>query len=327
MSKLIHLDSAAAERRIRPYVRETPLWRSRWLSERTGANVFLKLENMQETGAFKLRGAANKLLSLSPAQAAAGVVTASSGNHALATATMGRKLGIATEVFVCEHIHPRRLAAIQSLGIHVQQVAGDPLAAEQAARNLAELSGREYVSPYNDERVIEGQGTIAVEILRQLPEAAASICPLDAIFVAVGGGGLIGGIGAHLQRESAATQTVGCWPENAPALEACLRAGRIVEVDEKPTVSTSTAGGIEPGAVTFPIAQQVIARTLRVSEEEILQSLRQLYVEDEWVVEGAAGVALAGLLQRAEEYVGRNVVVLICGGNADPDLEEQIKAR
>lgn len=327
MSKLIHLDSAAAERRIRPYVRETQLWRSGWLSERTGANVFLKLENMQETGAFKLRGAANKLLSLAPAQAAAGVVTASSGNHALATATMGRKLGIATEVFVSTHIHPRRLAAIQSLGVHVQQVPGDPLAAEQAARSLADASGREYVSPYNDARVIEGQGTIAVEILRQLAEAAGAMCALDAIFVAVGGGGLIGGIGAHLKRESSATQTIGCWPANARALEACLRAGRIVEVDEQPTVSTSTAGGIEPGAITFPIAQQVIDRCLLVSEEEILESLRQLYVEEEWVVEGAAGVALAGFLQRAGEYAGKNVVVLICGGNADPDLEKQIRAR
>src|SRR3954470_18372715 len=107
MSQLIHLDSAAAVRRIRPFNRETALRRSRCLSDRTGANVFLKLENLQETGAFKLRGAANKLLALSPAQAVAGVVTASSGNHALAVATMGRKLGIGTEVFVSTHIHPR----------------------------------------------------------------------------------------------------------------------------------------------------------------------------------------------------------------------------
>lgn len=326
MSQSIHLDSAAAERRIRPHVRETPLRRSRWLSERTGANVFLKLENLQETGAFKLRGAANKLLSLSAAQAATGVVTASSGNHALATATMGRKLGIATEVFVSEHINPQRRAAIESLGVRVNQVAGDALAAELAAREQSELSGRAYISPYNDERVIEGQGTIAVEILRQLPESAASRSALDAIFVAVGGGGLIAGIGSHLKRASAATQIVACWPENAPALDACLRAGRIIDVDEKPTLSTSTAGGIEPGAMTFPIAQRVIDRSVRVSEEEILDSLRQLYTEEEWIVEGAAGVALASLLQLAREYVGKNVVVVICGGNVAPCIEQQIRA-
>lgn len=327
MSQPVHLDSIGAERRIRPYIRETPLQRSRWLSDRTAANVFLKLENLQETGAFKLRGAANKLLSLSAAKAAAGVVTASSGNHALAIATMGRKLGIAIEVFVSEHINPSRLAAIESLGVHVNKVAGDALAAEHAARKQAQLSGREYVSPYNDAQVIEGQGTIAVEILRQSPECPASMSAPDAIFVAVGGGGLIAGIGAHLKRESAATQVVGCWPENAHALEACLRAGRIIEVDEKPTLSTSTAGNVEPGAITFPIAQQVIDRTLRVTEEEILHSLRQLYVEERWVVEGAAGVALAGLLKLAKEYVGKNVVVLICGGNADPGLEQQIRAQ
>jgi threonine dehydratase len=307
-------------------VRETPLQRCRWLSERSGANVFLKLENLQETGAFKLRGAANKLLSLSPTQAKAGVVTASTGNHALAIATMGRKLGIATEVFVSEHIDPQRLAAIQAIGAQVNKVAGDALAAEVAARKQAELSGREYVSPYNDERVIEGQGTLAVEILRQLPQSSASIGGLDAIFVAVGGGGLIGGIGAHLKRESAATQVVGCWPESSHALEASLRAGRIVEAEEKPTLSTSTAGGLEPGAITFLIAQQVIDRCVLVSEDEILDSLRRHYAEEECVVEGAAGVALAGLLQRAKEYEGKNVVVLICGGNVAPSIEKQIRA-
>jgi len=326
MPKPVHLDSSAAERRIRSYVRETPLERSRWLSERTGANVFLKLENLQETGAFKLRGAANKLLSLPPGQAKAGVVTASTGNHALATATIGRKLGVATEVFVSEHVNTQRLAAIQAIGVQVNIVAGDALAAEVTARKQAGQLGREYVSPYNDERVIEGQGTIAVEILRQLSQSSASKPALDAIFVAVGGGGLIGGIGYHLKRESAATQVVGCWPENSRALEASLRAGRIVEVDDKPTLSTSTAGGIEPGAITFPIAQQVIDRSVLVSEEEILDSLRRHYAEEKCVVEGAAGVALAALLQRAKEYVGKNVVVLICGGNVAPDIEKQIRA-
>jgi len=321
----VPLDSVAAENRIRAYVSTTPLEHSGWLSERTGANVFLKLENLQETGAFKLRGAANKLLTLSTTQAKAGVVTASTGNHALAVATMGRKLGIATEVFVSEHIDPQRLAAIQAIGARVNKVAGDALAAELAARSEADSQGREYVSPYNDERVMEGQGTIAVETLRQLRQFPTSPA-LDAIFIAVGGGGLIGGIGSHLRRESPRTEVVGCWPQNSRALEASLRAGRIVEVAEEPTLSTSTAGGLEPGAVTFPIAQRIIDRSLLVSEAEILDSLRLLYAEENWIVEGAAGVALAGLLQQAQDYAGKNVVVLICGGNVAPGIAAQIKA-
>ena len=137
---------------------------------------------------------------------------------------------------------------------------------------------------------------------------------------------MIGGIGAHLKRESATTQVVGCWPESSHALEASLRAGRIVEVEDKPTLSTSTAGGLEPGAITFPLAQQVIDRCVLVSEEEILDSLRQFYAEEECVVEGAAGVALASCLQRARDHAGKNVIVLICGGNVAANIEKQIRA-
>jgi threonine dehydratase len=315
------LDSFAAERRIRSHVRETPLRRSAWLSEKTGADVFFKLDNLQETGAFKLRGAANKLLSFPKDRTPAAVVTASSGNHGLATATMGRKLGIAAEVFMSAQSSPQRVAVVEAAGAQVTRVAGDPLNAEIAARKHAGTSGREYVSPYNDERIIEGQGTIAVEVLRQLPPST----PLDAIFIAVGGGGLVCGIGAHLKRESHATQVVGCWAKNSHALEASLRAGRIVDVEHQPTYSTSTAGGIEPGTITFPIAREVIDRTALVSEEEILHALREFYREEGAIIEGAAGVALASFAKLAGDYAGKTVVVLICGGNPYPELEQKIR--
>ena len=163
------MDSVAAEQRIRTYIRETPLKHSRGLGESAQANVFLKLENLQEIGAFKIRGAANKLLSLPGEEAVRGVVAASNGNHALAVATVGGKLGIPVEVFVSAHIGPHRRTRIESLGANVRTVEGDPLLAELAARREAERSGRTYVSPYNDLDVVEGQGTVAVEILRQLP--------------------------------------------------------------------------------------------------------------------------------------------------------------
>jgi threonine dehydratase len=317
------MDSIVAEQRIRGHIRETPLVRSRGLSESARANVFLKLENLQETGAFKLRGAAHKLLSLSSEQAARGVVAASNGNHALAVASVGRKLGIPVEVFVSEHVDPHRRGTIEALQARVQIVSGDSLLAEQTARREAGQTGRTYVSPYNDLDVIAGQGTVAVEILRQLPQAGTG--KLDAVFVAVGGGGLIGGIGAHLECVSPDTEVVGCWPENSAVFYECLRAGKIIEVPEKPTISVSTAGGVEPGSVTLEVVQQVLDRSVLVTEAEILDAARQIYRDDEQLIEGAAAVAVAGFLKSIADYAGKTVVIVICGGNADPALEARIK--
>lgn len=310
------MDSVAAEQRIRSQVRETPLVLSRALSDATGAHVYLKLENLQETGAFKLRGAANKLMSLTPEASARGIVTASTGNHALAVATIAGRLGIPVEIFVSEHLHAVKRSRIESLGARLRVVEGDALQAELAARREADASRRPYVSPYNDPVVVEGQGTLAVEVLRQLP--ASERGGLGAIFVAVGGGGLIGGIGTHLRRASPATVVVGCWPENSAAMRECLRAGAIIDVPEQPTYSTSTAGGVEPGAITFEICRQVIDRTVLVSEAEILAAARRIRREDSQHVEGAAGVAVAAFLKTAEDYAGQAVVLVLCGANADP---------
>jgi threonine dehydratase len=314
------MDSVTAEARIKPYVRETPLQHSPRLSEVTRARVLLKLENRQETGSFKLRGAANKLLSLPKEETSRGIVAASTGNHALAVATIGRKLRLPVEIFVSEHLHPQKRAKIEALQARAQAVPGDALLAEQTAHREADRSGRPYVSPYNDRGVIAGQGTVAVEILRQVDTER-----LDAVFVAVGGGGLIGGIGSHLKRVAPQTDIVGCWPENSPALHECLRAGRIVDVPETPTWSTSTAGGIEPGAITLDICRQVIDREILVSESEILDAARRVYRDDGELIEGAAGVAVAAFLKTAADYVGKTVAIVICGGNVDPALEALIR--
>jgi len=317
------MDSTFAEVRIRAHIRETPLKESPSLSESTGAKVFLKLDNLQETGAFKLRGAAYKLLSLPREQAARGVVAASNGNHALAVASIGRKLGIPVEVYVSEHVDPVRKSRIESLQARVHTVNGDSLLAEQSARREAEQSGRTYVSPYNDRDVVTGQGTIAVEILRQLSLSGAG--KLDAVFVAVGGGGLIGGIGSYLNSVSPETEIVGCWPENSPVLYECIRVGKIIDVPEKPTLSVSTAGGMEADSVTLEIAGDVIDRSVMVSEREILDAARRVYREDDQLLEGAAAVAVAAFLKSAGDYAGKTVVIVICGGNADPGLEKKIK--
>ncbi len=143
--------------------------------------------------------------------------------------------------------------------------------------------------------------------------------------MAVGGGGLIGGIGAYLKAVSPHTKIIGCWPENSPALCESLKQGRIVEVPERPTLSESTAGGVEPGAITFELGQQVIDRRILVSEAEILGAMRQLRDHEGWVVEGAAGVAFAAFLKHAEDFKDRMSVIILCGGNLSPRVLQQLQ--
>lgn len=313
------VDSQVAMERIRPYILETPVVRSSWLSEKGGANVYLKLENRQDTGSFKLRGAASKLLSLSPEQRKRGVVTASNGNYGFGIASMSTKLGIDAEVFVAEGVAQARVERLKKLGARVRKVKGY-LEAELAARKEAETSGRIYAPPYNDPDVVAGQGTIAVELLKQLPK-------LDAVFVTCGGGGLIGGIGLHMKAHSPQTDVVGCWAANSPVMYECLRAGRILPVHEEPTYAVSAMGNIEEGSITFPIAQRVIGTKVIVSEEEILAALRNLHKFDGQTVEGAAALAAAAYLQAAPGFRGRTVAILLCGGNADPALLDLIYER
>jgi len=317
------MNSTRAVERIRAYVRETPLVESGHLGASAGTRLVLKLENCQETGSFKLRGAANKLLTLPRAETSRGVVAASSGNHALGVATIGRKLGIPVEIFLSKHVHPIKRRRIEAIGARVREIQGDELAAELAARDEAEVSGRPNVSPYNDSDVIEGQGTIAVEILRQLAEGKAE--KLDAVFVAVGGGGLISGIGSHLEEASPETQVVGCWPENSDVMLRCMQAGEIRDFPYQTTWSTSTAGGVEPNAITLELCRRVIDRSVLVTENEILAAARQIWRDENQLVEGAAAVAVAAFTKTSADYAGKTVAIVICGGNANPDFESRIR--
>ncbi len=302
----------AAASRIAPFVRATPLD----YSADTGA--YLKLEHLQHTGSFKFRGASNKIALLTAEQAAAGVVTASNGNHGLGVAAASKARGIAAEVFVSSHVSPAKARRIAALGAHLYSAGEDPLTAELAARRAAAESGRVYISPYNDRDVMAGQGTIAVELQQQLPQ-------LDAVFVAVGGGGLIGGIGSYLKAVSPQTEIVGCWPENSPVMLRCIEAGTIVEVDELPTLSESTAGGLEPESVTFDVCRRVIDRGVLVTEREILNAMRLILETEHWVVEGAAGVALAAFLKEAERWRGKHAAVIICGRNVSTQVLHAVR--
>ena len=304
-----------AANRVYTVVRETPLVPlPRNAAVPASANAYAKLEQLQLTGSFKLRGATNKLMSLNSREAAAGVITSSTGNHGLGVAAAAKFLGIDAEVFLSTQVTHAKQEKILQLGARVRVVGDDPLAAELAARLAASESGRSYVSPYNDPLVVAGQGTVAVELLRQLPD-------VDAVFVATGGGGLISGIGTLLKTQAPRTEVIGCWPENSAVLYQSLKAGRIIEVPESATLSESTAGGVEDGSITFDLCRETMHHGVLVTEDEILNAMRWGHTQG-WSMEGASGVALAAYFKEADRYAGRKVVVLICGGNPSPAIRD-----
>jgi threonine dehydratase len=216
---------------------------------------------------------------------------------------------------VSEHVSPAKAQRIEQLGASIRRVGTDPLEAELAARAAAERSGKVFISPYNDPEVMAGQGTIAVELSQQLGH-------LDAVFVAVGGGGLIGGIGSYLKAASPQTEVVGCWPQNSPVLYESIKAGRILDVPEQPTISESTAGGLEQDSVTLEVCRRVIDHSVLVSEDEILSAMRLVRDCKGWLIEGAAGVAVAAFLKESVRYQDKKVAIIICGGN----LSEKVRA-
>ncbi len=298
----------AAEERIRSYVRETPVEESPELSRLTGGQVFLKLENLQLTGSFKLRGAINTLLSLSAEERRRGVVAASSGNHGMAVAHGARILGSRAVVYVPETASPTKIEAIEALDAEIRREKGDGVLAEIAARRYAEEQGLTYLSPYNDALVVGGQGTIGVELARQLET-------IDMVYIALGGGGLISGIAGHLKSLDSDVEVVACSPENSPVMADSVRAGRILDQESEPTLSDGTAGGVEQGAITFDLCRTLIDRFLEVTEAEIRDAMRFVIGRHHTLIEGAAAVPVAALLKDKDQLAGRNAVVVLCGAN------------
>ena len=305
---LLPANSVLATNRIADYIRETPLDYSPYFSELTGANVYLKLENLQHTGSFKLRGALNKLLSLTPEQTSAGCVAASSGNHGAAIAYAMQKLGISGIIFVPEETSSTKVDAIRRFGGEVRFHGTDGLDTEQYARQFSVDNGMPYLSPYNDLDVVAGQGSCGVEIARQLSE-------IDAIFVAIGGGGLVSGVGSFLKSIHPALKIIGCQPQASAVMAASAKAGKIVDMPSDATLSDGTAGGIEAGAITFNICQSIVDEYVLVSEDEIAESMREFIDSHHQLPEGAAGVAIAAMKKAAAGFQGQNIVVIVCGGN------------
>ena len=277
----------------------------------------MKLENLQHTGSFKLRGAFNKLLSLTPEQRRAGCVTASSGNHGAAIAFAMKKLGVNGVIFVPKQTSSTKVDAIKRSGGDVRLFGTDGLDTETHAREYADENNMVYLSPYNDADVIAGQGSIGVELAKQLPD-------VDAVFIAVGGGGLISGIGTFLKSVNSGVEIISCQPAASAVMTESLKAGEILDLPSEPTLSDGTAGGIEAGALTFDICRDVISRFVVVSEAQIAHAMREFIDSHHMLLEGAAGVAIAGFLAIASDYKGKNVVIVICGGNISRETLKKV---
>lgn len=297
-----------AHRGVRPQVPVSALQLSEPLSSELGCSVLLKNEHLQPGGSFKIRGATNKIRMLAEAQRRAGVTTASTGNHGQAVARAGSLAGVPVTVYVSATTARVKVDAIRALGAGLVLVDGPPIEAELLARRQAAEQGKVYISPYNDLDVIAGQGTLGLELVEQAADLAA-------VFISVGGGGLISGVGTVLKQLSPHTQVIGVWPENSPCMLEAMAAGQIVDVEEKETLSDGTAGAIEPNAVTLPLCREVIDATVTVTEAQIGRAMRMIADAEHWIVEGSAGVALAGLAKLAETFRGKKVAVVLCGRN------------
>jgi threonine dehydratase len=299
-----------AYRRILPHVRRTPCKASTALGRAVGSEVFLKLENLQESGSFKMRGVANKVLSLTEEESARLLVAASTGNHGMAFAHAVRSFGLRGKLFLPRTTAAVKLEALRGTGIPFDLIGDDCVEAEAHAAAFARENGGVWVSPYNDPEVIHGQGTVAVELTEQ-------IGTVDTVLVPVGGGGLISGVAGYLKAVDPSVTVLGCQPGNSCAMWRSIQAGEIVSSEESPTVSDGTAGGIEPGSVTFDLCRELVDEFILLDEEEIVHAIRFVHEHEGMAVEGAAALSVAALLRDDGRLAGRRVVAIVSGGRID----------
>ena len=304
-----------AYERICDYVSKTPFIESVILSRMTGANVYLKCENFQITGSFKIRGAANKLLTYH--EVPKKVIVASTGNHGKAVAYICSKLKIHAQIYVPKEVSVIKKQGMQAYGAEIIEISGTSLDAETFAQHQAAIQNIPLIHPYDDVHVITGQGTIAVEM-----EMQAEIP--DVVFIAVGGGGLLSGIASYLKTLKPSIEIVACLPENSSAMKDSLDAGKVVESAELPTLSDGTAGGVGLNSVTYSLCKKLIDSIILVSEEEITQAIKLILETEQMIIEGAAGVAVAGFLKSFSKYQAKKVAIILCGRNIDYGLIKKI---
>lgn len=305
--------------RIRSEIKRTPLEFSPSLSRLTGAQVYLKWENEQRTGSFKFRGALNKVRSLSPEEKGKGIVSASTGNHGLGVSLASKLERVALTLVLPTNASKEKKRRLEESSSEIIEYGEDCEKAEVWARRLALETDRIYVSPYNDKEIICGQGTLGLEIFEDLPDA-------EAVLVAVGGGGLIAGTAGYLKSSNNKIRIFGVEPANSAVMEASLRAGKLVEIEEEETLADAVAGMIEPGSITFPLCQELLEGIITVKESLIRKAMRFLYEEHQQMVEGAGALPLAALLKQSAPFLKKQVVLVISGGNISPQTFGQAVA-
>lgn len=306
-----------ADALIRPYIRETALERSFALESGEGS-VWLKLENQQVTGSFKARGALNKLLRLSDVERAGGIVTASSGNHGLGVAFAADKLNVTATIYLPSGVDKGKTRLLDNFQVELRTIGNDCGDAERYARDVASKTDRIFISPYNDLDIIAGQGTVGLEIARQLPE-------VETIIVAVGGGGLLAGIATYAKGINNNCKIVAVSPSESPAMfDELMNAPDELRTLHQ-TLSDGTAGSIEKGSITIGLCKALIDEWVLVEEEEIAKAMRFLFNEHRLVVEGAGALCVAAYLKEKERYAQSNTVLVVCGGNvAMPKFREVV---
>ncbi len=312
-------DVEAARARLRGVIHETPCAYSQSLSDLTGARVFVKLENLQMTGSFKERGAANVLLQLSPAEQRRGVVTASAGNHGLAVAFHATRLGISAVIVMPEWAPLTKVTAARRPGAEVVLHGENYDEAHARAREIEAERGLVFVHPFDDPRVIAGQGTIGLELAAQVPD-------LEAVVVPVGGGGLAAGIAVAVKARRPGVEVIGVQAEEFAAMKAARASGERLTVSPAPTIADGIAVR-RAGEHTLALCRRWVDQMVSVSEEEIANAILLLLEIEKTVVEGAGAVPLAALVNKKVALAGKTVALVLTGGNIDVNLVSRIIER
>jgi threonine dehydratase len=305
------IDVYLAKRKIKKSIYRTPLVKSPRLREIVTAECYLKLENLQNTGSFKIRGATNKILSLSDDERKRGVIAVSSGNHGRAVASVAQKYNIPAVICISETVPRNKVQAIRELGAEIVIAGKSYDEASEGAEKLQVERGLTMIHPFDDPYVIAGQGTIGLELIEDLPEIDTAIVPLS-------GGGLLGGIALTLKSINPKIRTIGVSMDRGPAMFESLKAGRIMEVIEEPTLADALVGGIgKNNAHTFAITQQFVDETVLVSEGEIAAGMTFALERHQLVVEGGGAVGIAAVLAGKVKEIGENTAIVISGANVD----------
>jgi threonine dehydratase len=312
-------DVEAARARLAGVIHETPCAYSQRLSDLTGARVFVKLENLQMTGSFKERGAANVLLQLSPAERRRGVVTASAGNHGLAVAFHAARLGVGAVIVMPEWAPLTKVTAARRQGAEVVLHGENYDEAYARAREVETERGLVFVHPFDDLRVIAGQGTIGLELATQVPD-------LEAVLVPVGGGGLAAGTAVAVKGRKPGVEVIGVQADEVAAMKAAWASGERVTVPSAPTIADGIAVR-RAGEHTLALCRQWVDQIVSVSEEEIANAILLLLEIEKTVVEGAGAVPLAALVNKKVAGAGKTVALVLSGGNIDVNLISRIIER